>query len=55
MNPIIAAARALGISLDEAMNLLQDLGVVADNCVRPEDVAPQDRERAARWLRDRPE
>lgn len=55
MNPVIAAARETGLTLDQAMNILQDLGIVSDLCVRPEDISVMDRERAARWLRERPE
>jgi hypothetical protein len=35
---------------DAAMNLLQENGVVSDNCVTLEDVATKDQERAAQWL-----
>ena len=54
MNPILEAARTLGSTPAVAMNLLQDLGQVSDLCVTPDDVAPVDRPRAARWLTERP-
>jgi hypothetical protein len=34
----------------EAMNLLQQNGIVSDNCIEPEDVAQQDHAKAIAFL-----
>ena len=34
----------------EQMNLLQDAGLISDNCVTQDDIAPQDWERVREWL-----
>jgi len=35
----------------EAMNALQDVGVISDLCVKPEDVAAADVEKAIEYLK----
>ncbi len=35
---------------DEEMNLLQEHGIISDNCVTWSDVALCDRDRARQWL-----
>lgn len=42
--------RYLSIGPVEAMNRLQDRGIISDNCVNIEDVAKDDQLRAMQWL-----
>lgn len=42
--------RYLSVSSVEAMNRLQDRGIVSDNCVNIEDVAKEDQLKAMQWL-----
>lgn len=43
--------KALRMTENAAMNLLQGQGVVADECVTLDDVPEPDRTHAAEWLR----
>lgn len=41
----------LGLTETEAMNALQDSGIISDNCVWLPDIADADIQNAAEWLR----
>lgn len=47
-HPLRIFFRAKVVTTEEGMNRLQDRGLISDNCVNPEDVAPIDVERVLR-------
>lgn len=50
---VLHAMRESGLSENQGMNLLQDHGIISDNCVMLDSVAIEDHERAIEFLKNR--
>lgn len=53
MNALIHYCQDRNLDQTEVMNALQDRGLISDNAVLMEEVAPKDCARAVEWLRIR--
>jgi hypothetical protein len=51
MNNLLSELRRLGWSPTQALNILQDRGIVSDNCVTFKDISEPDLTRAVKWLK----
>ena len=50
MNPVFAIIHSLKLPPNEAMNRLQEGGIISDNCIAISDIPESDLDKAAKFL-----